>query len=269
MGDLMVPQLRYQPRRLSLELEKLRLCVFGEPGVGKTTFSLTFPRAFVVDTDGGLISGAIQGYDPWTYEPTGWREFEAIYFHAKKHADEIDTIVLDSLTSLQRLLLDEIVDDTSDVKTPDKPVMQFVPERGMYLANQRQIARILTDFRRLGKHLVVTAGVRQAKTDAGVPYGPKFPDAAPGLMSIINYWSSVIGEIVARDKDQDGKPLPEPVRALYTGPSNERVTKSRFRSLMPFVPQPTYDAVWSRVEAEYKAAIAARNGSKTQPKETK
>jgi AAA domain-containing protein len=261
MGDvLMPPKLKTEPQPLSLEREKLRLLIYGDPGVGKTTLGLTFPRALVIDTDGGLISGAIQGMEAISYEPTGWREFEALYFWVKERADQIDTILIDSITSLQRLLLDEIVDQTVEVKIPEKPVMMYVPEQGQYLANQRQMARILTDFRRLGKHMVVTAGVRDK-------LGKRVPDVAPGLLTIINYWSSVLGELIVVTRDKDGNELDRAHRALMTAPSSTREAKSRFSSLMPLVPEPTFDIIWERVSKQYAAAIAARNGSKIQPKE--
>jgi hypothetical protein len=249
-----VPKLRTPPQPLSLEREKLRLLCFGDPGVGKTTLGLTFPRPLVIDTDGGLISGAIQGFEAVSYEPTGWREFEALYFWAKERSSEIDTIVLDSLTSLQRLLLDEIVDQTVEVKTPDKPVMMYVPEQGQYLANQRQIARILTDFRRLGKHMVVTAGVREKM-------GKRVPDVAPGLLTIVSYWSSVLGELVVQTRDKDDNELPKPARALLTSPSSTREAKSRFDSLMPYVPEPTFDKIWERVSRQYEEAISRRDAA--------
>jgi hypothetical protein len=254
---MVTPKLRHQPQPLSLERERLRIICYGVPKVGKTTFALTAPRPLVIDTDGGLITGAIGGVEAVSYEPTGWREFEALYFWAKEHSGEIDTIVIDSLTMLQRLLLDEIVDDTSEVKTPDKPVMQFVPEQGMYLANQRQVARILTDFRRLGKHMILTAGVRDRM-------GRRSPDVAPGLFTIVSHWASVMGELVVQTQDREGKEI-EPVRALLTAPSSTREAGSRFSTLLPYVPNPAFPVMWQKVEALYASAIAARNGAKVQP----
>jgi hypothetical protein len=252
----MPPQLRQEPHQLSLEKEKLRLVAYGEPGAGKTTLALTFPRPFIIDTDAGLISGAIQGFEATVYEPTGWRDLEALYFWAKERRDKFDTIVIDSITSLQRLLLDEIVDQTGDIKTPDKPVMQFIPEQGMYLANQRQIARVLTEFRRLDKHMVVTAGVRQRLTQEGVPIGKRSPEVSPGLLTIVNHWSSIVGELVVQTRDKDGTELAEPVRALLTAPTSDRSNKSRFRSIMPYVIAPTYDVIWKKIVGEYDAAVA-------------
>lgn len=254
----MPPQLSREPHQLSLEKEQLRIAIYGEPGVGKTYLALTFPRPFVIDTDGGLITGAIQGVEAFTQEPTGWRDLEALYFWCKERRDRFDTIVFDSVTTLQRLLLDEIVDATGEVKTPDKPVMQFVPEQGMYLANQRQVARILTEFRRLGKHMVVTAGVRQRLTAEGVPIGKRSPEVAPGLLTIINHWSSVVGELVVQTRDKTGAELAEPVRALLTAPTSDRTSKTRFRNLLPYVLNPSYQEIWSRVVKEYETATANR-----------
>lgn len=270
----MPPQLSREPQPLSLEREKLRMAVYGDPGVGKTFLALTFPRPFVIDTDGGMITGAIQGVDAFTQEPTGWRDLEALYFWCKERREQFDTIIFDSITTLQRLLLDEIVDATGEVKTPDKPVMQFVPEQGMYLANQRQVARILTEFRRLGKHMVVTAGVRQRLTAEGLPIGKRAPEVAPGLLTIINHWSSIVGELVVQTRDKTGAELDTPVRALLTAPTSDRTTKSRFANLLPYIVNPTYDEIWARVVKEYEAAVARKSSPKpvpvpTQPKPVK
>jgi AAA domain-containing protein len=255
-----VPKLRHEPQPISLERERLRLCVYGNPGVGKTTMGATFPRPLFINTDDGLISAAIQGMGGISYEPTGWREFQALYFWCKDHSDTYDSVVFDSITTLQRLLIDEIVEATFDKKGADKPVMEFVPEQGTYLANQRQVGRILNDFRMLGKHLVVTAGVRER-------LGKRSPDVAPGLFAIINHWSSIIGELVVQThvrKEDKMVELDTPMRALLTSPTSEREAKSRFSSLTPYVANPTFDEIWSRVTKQYEAA-SATNG-KTQTK---
>lgn len=251
-----VPKLRYEPQPISMEREKLRLLCYGNPGVGKTTLALTFPRTFVIDTDQGLISGAIQGLGGVSYEPDGWRDFQAMYFWAKERADRFDTIVIDSITTVQRLLLDELTEATFDRKGADKPIMEFVPEQGMYLANQRQVGRILNDFRMLGKHMVVTAGVRERM-------GKRSADVAPGLFTILAHWSSIIGEMVVQTRDKNGVELATPARALLTSPSSDREAKSRFSSLTPYVANPTFDEIWSRIMRQYEEASAATTRAQT------
>jgi hypothetical protein len=242
------PKLPREPQPITLARERLRMCVYGDAGVGKTTLALTFPRTLVIDTDGGLISGAIQGMEGTSYEPRSWKEFDSLYFWAKAREAQFDTIVIDSITSLQRMLIDEMVDSTVDVKKPDKPIMEFVPEQGTYLANQRQIARILNEFRGLGKHMVVTAGVRERM-------GKRSPDMAPGLFTIVNHWSSVLAELVVVTRGKDGTALDIPARALLTAPSSDRESKSRFRKLMPFVASPDFTELWSRIQSEYEEAL--------------
>lgn len=241
------PQLQRPPTPLTLEQERLRLVIYGEPGAGKTTFAASFPRPLFIDTDGGMVSLAIEGIQVQHFEPEGYKDMEGLYWWLKERIDTFDTVVLDSVTTAQRLFLDEIHDLSLAAATRDKkPVMQWVPEQGEYMAQQRQMARMLTDLRRLNKHLIVTAGVKNRE-------GRRSPDTAPGLFSILNHWASVMGELQVITHDAKGDELPKPRRILYTG-YGTRDTKSRFRSLLPYVPDPSYNAIWGRVMKQYKEA---------------
>lgn len=246
------PKLRYEPKPISMDEQKMRLLVYGEGGVGKTTLALSFPRPFVINTDDGLISGAIEDLGGVEYAPEGWREFEAIYWWAKQHADEFDTVVIDSITTVQRLLMDELVEATVEKKGANAPVMEFVPEQATYLATQRQVGRILNDFRNLGKHIVVIAGVKERS-------GKKCADVSPGIYSVLSHWASVIGEYKVVTKDKDGADIP-PQRWLLTAPTSTREAKSRFSSLTPAVQDPTFDKMWSAILKQY-AEVAARNNN--------
>lgn len=236
----MQPTLSGEPAPLTLAREKLRLVLYGDPGVGKTTLAATAPRPFFIDTDGGLISIAVEGEAPVTFAPQGYKDVEGLYFWLRDRSDEFDTVVIDSIDSLQRLLLDEIVDQ-GRAKASGNSILEFVPEQAEYLANQRQIQRILHAMRQLDKHVIVTAAVRERS-------GKRVPDVSPGLLNYVQRWSSVTGELVVAAIEEND----EPQRVLAVAPSPQRETKTRFRSLLPYIVAPTFPKLWAAIETEYQ-----------------
>lgn len=247
------PTLSHTPEPIRLENERLRLVVIAEPGIGKTTLAMTFPRPLVIDTDGGLVSVTVENPgaelgDKWV--PTGHEDLEALYWWIKERADAHDTIVIDSGPELVTTLMDELVVagaeyDKAQRKTAH-PVAEFVPEQAEYLANQRQMHKFLTALKRLNKHIVITSGVREDKL------GKHTADFAPGLLKVVAHWASVIGELVLIDEGAlAGK------RVLLTQPSNTRQVKSRFRALTPMVVEPTFETLWGPVEASLRKGDGA------------
>lgn len=236
-----------EPHRLDPKRQPLRVVVYGDPGVGKTTLALTFPRPFVIDTDFGLEGDAVAGRtDVAVQQPTTYRDLEGLYFFVKEHADQFDTIVFDSLDGMIRLLLNEVVDQGKE--KAKGLITELVPEQAEYLANQRQIERVLTDFRRLGKHMVLTSAVRQKDGQK------RTVDAAPGLQPIINRWSSIMGELTIVRFDVDGRPTGDPGgkpdRVLAVDPaSSVRECKTRFSALLPYIKAPSFDKMWAATAA--------------------
>lgn len=238
------------PVPLMLEQEKLRGVIYGEFGVGKTVAATSFPKPLVVDTDGGLVSVALHGRVLERFDPTGYKDLENLYVFIKNNADRYESIVVDSFTELQRGLLDEIVDDGAtrdEAKGKLNSITRFVPEQGEYLANQRQLRRILDAFRRLDKHVILTAGVRMRGAQ-------RTPDCAPGALSIIGYWSSFIGEIVTHAESADA-PLE---RYLVVEPTEQRIAKSRYAGFGRFMRLPApgeattaYDVIMEGVKKSY------------------
>lgn len=240
------------PVPLILENERLRGAVFGDPGVGKSMLAASFPKPLVIDTDAGLISVALHGTVLERFEPTGYKDLENLYLFVKQNSDRYETIVIDSFTELQRMLLDEIVDDGAtrdEAKGKLNSITRFVPEQGEYLANQRQLRRVLDAFRRLNKHVILTAGVRLRGMQ-------RTPDCAPGALSIIAYWSSFIGEIVTHATDAESALE----RYIVFEPTDQRMAKSRFSGFGRFMRLPApgesktgYDMMMEGLQASFNA----------------
>lgn len=237
------PTMSSTPHLLTLEEERLRAVLLGDPGVGKTTLAATFPRPLFVDCEGGLISVALDGTKALTWQPQGYRDMEGFVFWARDNAKAFDTIVIDTLDGLVRILLNEVTDQGKDkAKTF---ITEMVPEQAEYLTVQRQIERILHTLRLLGKHLVCTVAV-QVKDGST----KRTLALSPGLSAIVNRWSSLTGDLVKTPLEEGG----EDKRVLIIEQSNKRDSKSRFAKAIgvPYLVEPTFQTIWSPIEAAYK-----------------
>lgn len=248
----MPPKMSHDPTPLSLEDEPMRALVYGEFGRRKTTFAGTFPRPLIIDTNGGLVSIALQGAQAMRFDPEGYEDLEGLYFWIKEHADDYDTIVIDTVDNLCLQLMGEISDDAVMGKEASgKTVglrMRFVPEQGDYYANQQQMFRFLNALRRLGKHIVLVSSMR-------IKQGRTAPNVSDGMEKIICDFVSVVGEMVIWDEpdEEELEELPElyeEAGVMLTNENNRRATKSRYRSLKPAIVDPTFEKVNALIEAE-------------------
>lgn len=265
-----VPSISEDRSPSPLTVGDVRLCmlIYGEYGRGKSTLAATFPKPIVLDTNGGLISLALEGVVVDTFVPTGYEDLEAFYYWVKQHTDEYETIIVDTFDSLAALTLDEIVENAADIKKQDnKRVMlrmEYVPEIGDHYANQRQMRRFLTELRRLGKHIVVTCGQRSKG-------GVNGPDVSNGMENVLLDWTNLTGELVIIDESQiDGDELPDPAgdlptagcRLLWTEVDNTRSTRSKIKGVTPYIVEPTFDKIWSLIEAQVDAANSGTTAAK-------
>lgn len=245
--------LNRQPESIELQAQKLRLVVYGDIGVGKTTLAMTFPRPLVIDTDDGLISvtyaagGKVEGE---RFEPEGYRDLEALYYFIRDNVERYDTIVIDSIDELSGLLISELTEEHSKVSHDKRPLlMSLIPEQVEYLGNQQQVRKFLHLLKGLRRHIVITSGYRRAHTDERTgKYHPAGPDVAPSIQTVLGKFSSIFGHLVAGVTDAalgDDKPH----RVLFTEPKSDRLAKSRFADHAPYVVDPTFQTLWAPVEA--------------------
>jgi len=86
------------------------MIVYGDSGVGKTTFAAGFPKPLLICPEKGLLS--VAGQDLPYIEIEKWDEIEEVYLYLLKAESrkQYDTIVVDSLTDLQQRALSFILD---------------------------------------------------------------------------------------------------------------------------------------------------------------
>jgi hypothetical protein len=225
------------PTQITRRPERARIVIYGNPGVGKTTFGLTFPRPIVIDTDGGLEGDAvISSEDGKEWSPDGWRDLNALYFYLKDRADEFDTIVIDSIDTLTSFLRRE----STAQPTRGKPADAWLTDISATVAAERDygiatdaVSIFLDNLRRLDKHIVLTGGVRDVDIEKGRL--KRNVNVNPALAKNIEHWANVIGELtLVRQNDQHH-------RVLVLDPGDpQRVCKSRWAALGRGIVSPTW-----------------------------
>ena len=84
-----------RPSELSVK-DTLSVLIYGQPGIGKTTFGVSAPDAVLFDYDGGVqrINGAHQVP---TLQPTSWEDTNIAIQEIQNEMPEIKTIVIDTV----------------------------------------------------------------------------------------------------------------------------------------------------------------------------
>ena len=84
-----------KPSELSVK-GTLSVLIYGQPGIGKTTFGVSAPDAVLFDYDGGVqrINGAHQVP---TLQPTSWEDTNAALKEIAEEMPEVKTIVIDTV----------------------------------------------------------------------------------------------------------------------------------------------------------------------------
>ena len=84
-----------RPSELSVK-DTLSVLIYGQPGIGKTTFGVSAPSAVLFDYDGGVqrINGAHQVP---TLQPTSWENTSLALQEIQNEMPEIKTIVIDTV----------------------------------------------------------------------------------------------------------------------------------------------------------------------------
>mgnify|MGYP002516795398 FL=1 len=74
----------------------IKMLIYGQPGIGKTTFGVSAPDAVLFDYDGGVqrINGAHQVP---TLQPTSWEDTNAALKEIAEEMPEVKTIVIDTV----------------------------------------------------------------------------------------------------------------------------------------------------------------------------
>jgi hypothetical protein len=162
---------------------KLKVLLYGAPGLGKTLWAGSAPSPGFVACETGHGSGllTLAGKDIDYVEPTNVSDLEAIA--TGQLFKDKETVVLDSLSAMARTFVKEAALAIPRSRGESPKRKQGVPELDDYGVMGEMTRRILNRLLDLDKHIVVTATERIKMPDAETGQGETLigPDL-PGEM---------------------------------------------------------------------------------------
>ena len=167
-----------------------RLMLYGTEGIGKSTFAAQAPRAVFVPTEDGLNEIACDSLP--LARSVG--DVTAALSELGSEAHEYQTVVVDSLDWLERLIWDEVCREYG-VKSIEKADGGYAKGYSHALVHWRQVVTQLDALReRLGMAVILIAHCRIEKFED--PEGPAYDRYSPRLhkhaVSLVTEWADAV-----------------------------------------------------------------------------
>jgi len=227
-------------QRVQQRSQYLNMLIYGESGVGKTTLAGSADAVpdmrpvLFVDIEGGTESLRAQYPSVETVRVMTWKEMQQVYdeLHRGKHGYQ--TIVLDSLTEIQKFNMYNIMGELVKVRPDLDPDVPGMREWGK---NLEQIRRFVRGFRDLPMHTIFTALEVSDKNDrtGEVKLNPmlsgKLKGEIPAFLDIVVYF------FMKKVND-------EMVRAILCQKTDSHVAKDRTGRLPRTIAKPTMQEIY-------------------------
>jgi hypothetical protein len=146
----------------------LNFLVYGESGVGKTTLAgsadavPSMRPVIVIDIEGGTESLRDSFPDVEVVRVRTWNQMQDVYNVLYTGDHPYKTVILDSLTEIQKFNMDQIMIDLITKKPEVDPDVPGMREWGK---NLEQVRRMVRGFRDLDMHTIFTALEKDDKDD--------------------------------------------------------------------------------------------------------
>jgi phage nucleotide-binding protein len=177
---------------IDVHINGVKVLVYGQAGVGKTTLIPGLPSPIILSAEGGLLS--LSGLDiPYIEIDTmaalmeSWR-----WLSESEESKDFKSVALDSISEIAEVILSAEKKQTKD-------------PRQAYGSMQDQMAEIIRAFRDLpGRHVYMTAKVEKSQDELGrVFYAPSMP-GNKAAQQLPYFFDEVFALRI--EKDQEGVP---------------------------------------------------------------
>lgn len=197
---------------------KPTFAIYGDVGVGKTTFTSYAPNPLLVDAEGGRASVAKTPNSPKILEPENLSDLGDIYIWLKANQDKFDSVIIDTLSEVEKWAVEESLRNAvKKDPTKSKDLATMIN----YKEGSTRTSRIARMFRGLDMYVFFLLHERSDKDEntGAIKLGPKL---MPSVMSDLNGFTDFIFYV---DIDNDGN------RVIRTSPSRKIRAKHRIGEL--------------------------------------
>jgi len=222
----------------------LNILIYGNPGAGKTVLAGSADKVpemrpvLVVDVEAGTESlrNTYPGVE--TVRVTNWKQMQDVYNELYAGGHGFNTVVLDSLTEIQKFSMYNIMTELVAKKEDADPDVPGMREWGK---NIEQIRRFVRGFRDLQMNTIFTALMKSDKdSKSGVttmkPYlSGKLADEVAGFLDIVVYYYV---KQIGTNEDATFK------RLLLTQATEQQVAKDRTGQLPMIIEDPTMEVLY-------------------------
>ena len=145
-----------RPSELSVKAT-LSVLIYGQPGIGKTTFGVSAPDAVLFDYDGGVqrINGAHQVP---TLQPTSWEDTNEALKEIAEEMPEVKTIVIDTVGKMLDFMSAYIIKNDPKMAMRDGSLSL----KG-YGVRKTMFVNFLKSLAMMGKNVVFVAHEREER----------------------------------------------------------------------------------------------------------
>lgn len=218
--------------------------IYGESGAGKTTLAGSadqvpeMRKVLFLDVEGGTLSLRSRYPNVDSVRIKSWDDMQAVYNELYLNNHGYNTVVLDSLTEVQKMSMDTIMKKLVEQHEDRDADVPGIREWNINIEQTRKFVRL---FRDLPVNTIFTALSKADKNPrTGVsrtkPYlSGKVADEVAGFLDIVAYLYT---------KEVDGSQK----RMLLCGATQDNVAKDRTDKLDQVILEPTMLTIWNAVK---------------------
>lgn len=225
----------------------INILVYGDSGVGKTTLAgsavecTDLDPVLIIDFEGGTESLVRTYPNVQQVRVQNWKEMQSVYDELHRGQHGFKTVILDSLTEIQKFNMYQIMED---LKTTRPDLDPDVPGMREWGKNLEQMRRFVRAFRDLPMNVVFTALKKDDKNDK-TGMVTTMPSLSGKLAGEVAAFLDIVAYYYVKQITIDGEKIDK--RLLLTAKTETIIAKDRTRQLPQVIEDPTMQKLFDLI----------------------